>query len=115
MENMLRVVNLERGYPTVKEAIKKLDLALYNASMEKVKVMRIIHGYGSRGRGGKIKEAVTKYLQSQVKRDGISGFINGECWTIFSEKTREFLETCDFLKRDQFLDLYNRGITYVLL
>lgn len=115
MKNLLCVVNLEEGYPTVDKAIKKLDSALYEASINKIKVMRIIHGYGSSGKGGRIKKEVNKYLQLQVKRNGITDFINGESWTIYCDKTRTFLDVCNSLRKDKFLDQYNYGITYVML
>lgn len=115
MKNSFCVVNLEEGYPTADKAIKKLDSALYEASIKKIEVMRIIHGYGSSGKGGRIKKEVNKYLQLQVKRNGVTDFINGESWTIYCDKARSFLDECNSLRRDKFLECYNHGITYVML
>lgn len=115
MKNQFKIINLEEGYPTVEKAIRKLDKELYEASNNKIKAIRLIHGYGSKGKGGKIKKEVNKYLQMQVQREGITDFINGESWSIFCEKARKLLDTYDFLRKDEYLNRNNYGITYVLL
>ena len=49
-----QVVNLEAGMPTVDVARTHLNMALRSAKANRVKVLKLIHGYGSSGRGGAI-------------------------------------------------------------
>ncbi len=49
-----QAVNLEAGMPTVDVARIHLNMALCSAKANRVKVLKLIHGYGSSGRGGAI-------------------------------------------------------------
>jgi hypothetical protein len=46
------VVNLKRGMPPVKDALHKMDQELTQARVSGFRVVTLIHGYGSSGRGG---------------------------------------------------------------
>lgn len=51
----ISIINLEAGMPTVELARSRLNQGLQSARMRGEKAVKIIHGYGSTGRGGKIK------------------------------------------------------------
>ncbi len=51
----LREVNLELGKPTVNAAIKRLTFELHHSRSLGCAALKIIHGYGSSGTGGRIR------------------------------------------------------------
>lgn len=51
----LREVNLEHGMPTVQTALSQLALELRRTRSMGCTGLKIIHGYGSSGKGGKIR------------------------------------------------------------
>lgn len=63
-----QVVNLEAGMPTVDVARTHLNMALRSAKANRVKVLKLIHGYGSSGRGGAIRADVLAQLARKKRR-----------------------------------------------
>ena len=51
----LREVNLELGKPTVNAAVKRLTFELHHSRSLGCAALKIIHGYGSSGTGGRIR------------------------------------------------------------
>ena len=72
--------------------------------------MKLIHGYGSSGRGGRLRTACRTWLRQQELC-----FLPGEEFTIFNEEARRWLAVCPRLRQDRDLDAENRGVTFVLL
>lgn len=112
---MLRIINLEDGMPTVDQAIKRLNLEVLMARKQKIRVLKIIHGYGSSGKGGKIRTACRKELESMKMRGLVKFYIYGENLSIFDENTRKILALNDELRKDPDIDRYNNGITVAAL
>lgn len=110
----LREVNLETGMPTVDQAIKRLTFEIHTSKKLNVRVLKIIHGYGSSGTGGKIRTEARNYLSRLKQRNEISGIIPGERFSIFEEETRSAFLLCSGLREDSDLDRYNNGVTFVV-
>ena len=111
----LREVNLELGKPTVDQAMKRLVLEVSHSRKMNCAVLKIIHGYGSSGTGGKIRTASRRYLSDLKKKGEVRDVIPGESFSIFEEATRQAFARCDALRRDEDLDRYNNGVTFILL
>ncbi|MBI4665585.1 MAG: Smr/MutS family protein [Nitrospinae bacterium] len=109
-----RVMNIKEGMPTVDEARRRLIRELERAKKDGVKVVKIIHGYGSTGVGGKIKDGVRKSLRRRKSEGVINLFVYGENWSVFDADTREILERCPALSRERDIE-GNEGVTVVLL
>lgn len=78
--------NLEAGLPTVAQALERLERDLREARACGAKLVRIIHGYGSSGRGGKIRDAVRRELGRKLARGEVKDVTPGENflpWTAF--------------------------------
>ena len=60
----MRTVNLEAGHPTTMQALVRMNQALSSARTN-TGVLKLIHGYGSSGKGGAIRQAVLEQLQRQ--------------------------------------------------
>lgn len=110
-----RIVNIESGMPTVSEAEQRMSLELAKARREGVSGLKIIHGYGSTGVGGKLREAMRKWLARRQREGKVKCFVAGENWSIFDENSREILEKNPDIRRDADLGNCNAGITIVML
>ena len=115
MDGGLREVNLELGKPIVEKAIGRLTFEIHHSRKMGVSVLKIIHGYGSSGTGGKIRLAARRHLLSMQSRGEIKGMIPGEQFSIFDETTRRAFLSCDMLRQDRDLERHNNGVTFILL
>ena len=111
----LKLVNLERGMPTVPLALSLLRDALNTARNERFAAVKIIHGYGSSGRGGELRIAIQSTLAQLAQKNEIRAFIAGEDWRISNEHAWALLQSHPQLKKDADLGRGNRGISIVLL
>ena len=111
----LREVNLERGMPTADQAVRQLTFYIHNSRAQGYEVLKIIHGYGSSGTGGRIRTESRKYLSRLREQGKIQDFIRGEDFSIFQESTRRAFLRCGELRQDHDLDRYNNGVTFILL
>lgn len=115
MERGIRLINLEEDKPTVAQALNRLQLELKLARRQQIQTLKIIHGFGSTGNGGKIRVAVRKELEALQQRGAVGLVIPGERLTIFEENTRMLLRQCPAFRKDSDIDRHNNGITVVLL
>lgn len=110
----LREVNLELGMPTVSQALRRLEMELSGSKKQHCAALKLIHGYGSSGTGGKIRVAVRRRLTELKGQGTIRDFIPGERFTIFEESTLAAFRQCGNLRQDPDLERYNNGVTFVL-
>ena len=115
IDGILREVNIKTDLPTADDAIKRITYNIKNAGAFGVTVIKFIHGYGSTGKGGVIRNQARKYLDRQKEQGHIKGYIKGEDFSIFDEATRKAFQICDELRRDTDLERHNNGITLVIL
>lgn len=115
MAGNLREINLEEGKPLVDQAIKRLTFELHRSRSMGVTVLKIIHGYGSSGAGGRIRVEARSYLNRLKTRREIKGFIPGEDFSIFNDATRQAFLTCGDLRQDKDLERHNNGVTFIIL
>ena len=108
-------VNIKNGMPLVYQAVGRLKMEISSAKVTKTKVMKIIHGYGSSGQGGKIKQGVLRLLNDYMRNKTIKCFVKGEDWSIFDNTSRNILDKFPVMKKDEDLDRKNYGVTIVLL
>jgi hypothetical protein len=111
----LKFVNLEEGRPTVNEGLLRLDHALAAARQENIKILKLIHGYGSSGVGGALRMEVWKALDRCKRNGAIRDFIPGEEFRVSNESTWALLKRFPELKQDRDLGRGNRGITLAVL
>jgi len=111
----MKTVNLKSDMPQVHEALQRLDRELALARQEKIKLLKLVHGYGSTGAGGDIRIAVQKRLMEMFQDGQIRACIFGENWSKSDETAWKLLQSHADLKSDSDLGHRNRGITIVLL
>lgn len=112
--NFLYTFVIKDGMPTVEEARAKLITAVRDAPRKGFKAMKLVHGYGSSGTGGKLKNALRASLRKRRKEGKIAGFVGGEKWHVSETDAQNLLALCPQLERDGDLNMFNEGITIVV-
>ena len=95
MSKPIRELNLELGRPDAAEALRRLAAEVEAARHLGTPAMKLIHGYGSSGRGGRLRTACRTWLRQQELC-----FLPGEEFTIFNEEARRWLAVCPRLRQD---------------
>src|SRR5215475_16053212 len=90
---LIRIIDLEKGRPTVFQALGQLNYELGVARREGYEVVKLIHGYGSSGAGGDIRIAVQRRLVEMTRDGQIQSCIFGENWSKSDERTWSLLQT----------------------
>jgi hypothetical protein len=111
----IKIVNLEENRPSVEQMRVHLERVLVAARYDRTSILKLIHGYGSSGVGGKLRVAVRTSLARYKKSAMIHDFIAGEDFRISNETTWTLLRTMPEMKQDRDLGRENKGITLVLL
>jgi DNA-nicking Smr family endonuclease len=109
-------INIKRGGPSAEEALDRLTHQLRRASEVGLKVILLIHGYGSSGEGGRIKKVVREALENNYFSDRVDEFYYGEGVADGSESYHALLRRRPSLKRHlQLFKQGNAGMTILLL
>jgi hypothetical protein len=114
-KSALKVVNLEQDMPSVPLALSLLNDALRVARAEGYAAAKIIHGYGSSGKGGALRTAIQAELAQRARAGELRAFIAGEEWRISDERSWALLQSCPELKHDLDLGRGNKGISIVVM
>ncbi len=114
-DTSIPVINLEDGMPLVEEAIRNLHISLQEVKAGGYKLARLIHGYGSTGRGGKIRIGVRNELAVMKRRKQIAGFIPGEEFGPCDADSRNLVDMDRSIASDVDYGKCNHGITIVIL
>lgn len=109
----LRSINIEAGMPSVEEGIDRLEGELIRAKNAGVRIVRVIHGWGSTGRGGKLRDACRAYLGRKLKAGQIRTFLPGDDYSRSLNKGRDLMSRCPDLRKSERSDSLNPGITFV--
>ena len=114
MGSAYKEVNIKSDMPTSDDAIKRITYNIHNGKRLGYRAIKIIHGYGSSGAGGKIRVEARRYLESQKRKGVIADYIPGEDFSIFNEPTRKAFDRCGELRRDRDLERHNNGVTIIV-
>lgn len=110
----VRDLDVEAGLPTVAEALRRLETQLARARADGVRVVRVIHGWGSAtGGGGKIRVAARNWLLGQLEARRVRGLLFGDRYTHATPEGRDFIRRHPALRPAERTDRENPGITFV--
>ena len=115
MAVIIKTVILKEGMPSVEQARARLSGELQAARQGGVKVLKVVHGFGSSGVGGDLRLALQATLRQMVAKQEIRECIYGENWRTSDERTWEVLKHMPELKDDSDLGKGNKGMTIVVL
>lgn len=111
----IKTVILKEGMPSVEQARARLHSEIQIAQQSGIKVLKLVHGYGSTGVGGDLRFALQSTLRQMIDQRQIRDCIYGENWRTSDERSWELLKRMPELKADSDLGRGNRGITLVVL
>jgi hypothetical protein len=111
----IRTYNVEAGFPVLDEARRMVIEEIKKAKREGVKVLKVIHGYGSSGKGGALCVGLQKSFRLRKKEGVIRDFVAGEDFSIFNPTVLALLEAVPELRGDPDLSASNEGITVLWL
>jgi hypothetical protein len=107
--------NVEAGLPTLDEARRLVIAQIKLAKRDRVRVLKVIHGYGSSGKGGRLCVGLRKSLGLRKKEGVIKDFIAGEDFSIFNDTVLALLEAVPEMRGDPDLGATNEGVTIIWL
>ena len=111
----LRTFNVEASLPTLEEARRLVAEEIRRAKRERVAILKVIHGYGSSGKGGALCVGLRKSFKLRKKEGVIRDFVAGEDFSIFNATTLSMLEAAPELRGDPDLNATNEGVTLIWL
>lgn len=100
--------------PSVEQARARLRSEIQLALQSGVKVLKVVHGYGSTGVGGDLRIALQATLRQMALKREIRDCIYGENWRKSDERSWTLLKELPELKSDSDLGRGNRGITLIV-
>jgi hypothetical protein len=111
----MKTVVVKEGMPSVEQARARLQTELGIARQSGVKVLKLVHGYGSSGVGGDLRIALQSTLRRMAQQHEIGDCIYGENWRTSDQRSWELLKRMPELKNDTDLGKGNKGMTIVVL
>ncbi len=109
----IRTINLEENLPTVEEALRRLETDMVRAWQDGVRIVRVIHGYGSSGVGGKLRHAVRAWLAQAARERRVASVVHGDEYSPHHPIVRKWLDQWPELRKSLPSDTHNRGSTFV--
>lgn len=111
----MRTVNLKSNLPTVEDARRRLLSELDAARAAGASVLKVIHGWGSSGEGGKLGPAIRRSLRLRVKEGRARLVVIGERFSSDTLEGRELVQRHPSVRSDPDFNRANPGITILEL
>ena len=112
---MIKEINIKEDFPSVDVAIFRIQQEIEVHKQFGDQVIKIIHGYGSHGVGGNIKEELNHLLPIWKKQNYIYDYIKGENFTSITLSTRKYSKDLKYLlMQDEYFDSLNKGVTIII-
>lgn len=112
---MYRIINIKEDNPNSDYALFLLDQEINYSRAIGNRVVIVIHGYGSHGQGGIIKDAIKKYLPILKKKHIISDYVFGENWGEQNPARQEICAVSPELSINSNVRNINSGVSVVLI
>lgn len=109
----MKCINLKENGATVDYALAVLEIEVEAMKKSGEVALKVLHGYGSHGKGGAILTAIRKKLRTWKKSGYIKEFFGGDCWNMFDKKAMNILELDKTIFNDEDLNKSNPGITII--
>ena len=111
----MKTINLESGGYTADHAVKMVEIEIEQARKEGKVAIKVVHGYGSHGKGGAILLELRKKLPIWKRKKFVSNYFYGDKWNLFDADARRILEKDKSISGDEDFYTSNPGITIIEL
>ena len=108
-------INLKKALPDISAALRLLKNELAEAKRRQFDVARVIHGYGSGGKGGVLKEQLHQEMRWMENEGKLTQYIPGEEFNSLNHTAIDLVNEFSYLKKDQDYLHDNPGVTLVEL
>lgn len=115
LKTTLKTYNVEADLPSLDEARRRVIEEIRRAKREGVRVLKVIHGYGSSGKGGKLCFGLRKSFALRKKEGVIRDFVPGEDFSVFNPTVLALIEAVPEVRGDPDLSATNEGVTLLWL
>lgn len=88
----IRQINIKEDNPPTDVAIYEMCNAIDLCVLENIKILKVIHGYGSHGKGGDIKKECIHTLKHLVRANKIYDYIPGEKFSPLNKYYKQIVE-----------------------
>ena len=112
---MIKTIDCKKTMDSVDVALSTVEIELQQAKREGTSIIKVLHGYGSHGKGGKILIELRKFLSMLKKQGKILDFFGGDEWNLFNKRTLFALQRDKSVSGDEDLNKSNPGITIIVL
>ena len=112
---MTRTINIKEDNPNTDYALFLIDEEIKYSRAIGNRVVIIIHGYGSHGCGGAIKDAVKTYLPSLKKKGIIADYVFGENWGELNDAKQRICDVAPEIILKENLSRLNAGVSVILI
>lgn len=106
-------LNLKAGKPRVDHALNLLDMKIHEAKLQGIKLIKVVHGWGSSGEGGQIKAALPSRLDELKHRRVIRAYLPGEKYSNTTPQGQHLISNYPELQSTIRPDRRNPGITLI--
>lgn len=111
----MKEYNIKNDMPTVEIALKRVDACIQEARYQRLKVIKIVHGYGSTGVGGEIKIALHQHLKQKQNTNKIKAYIPGDAFSDLFGFDQIISKYNHLIAGDNDMRVGNKGITFMIL
>lgn len=115
MKKTVKLLNVKEHNTSPDYAVHILDMEIKQAGPQNIGAIIVIHGYGSSGRGGAMKQQIHAYLEQQKKFGKIKDFVKGEQWSDSNEIVPAMKKQFDELILNSQISNLNSGVSVVWL
>lgn len=111
----MRTIQIKDGQPTVDQARRRLLAAMEAAQGAGVRLIKVVHGWGSSGEGGVLGPAIRRSLRLRVKEGRALAIVPGERFSSDTLEGRDLVSRYPGIRSDSDFNRGNPGITVVEL
>lgn len=112
---MLVLVDLKKEHCTVDYAIAQVEIEIERCKFAGIKAIKVLHGYGSHGKGGVILIELRKILLYWKKQGIIKDFFGGDKWNLSNPLAIKILNEDKTIYNDEDFNKNNPGITIIYI
>lgn len=111
----MKIIDLKRENCSVDYALAIVELEVESAKRGGICAVKVLHGYGSHGKGGAILVNLRKLLLQWKKSGFIKDYFGGDKWNMFDKTTLEILMKDKTIYGDEDMNRANPGITIIYI
>jgi len=110
---MLKFIDLKDSIYSVEYALAIIEIEIESAKREDITAIKVLHGYGSHGKGGAIMIALRRQLRLWKKSGFVKNYFGGDKWDLFDKDSQDILMKDKSIVGDCDLGHNNPGITII--